>query len=134
MDAPISPGLGAEKMAQGQAGVRRGRSLWSVNVGRRKIPTDQVLANPLRHAIVVHLAHVGGHATCAEICRALGIPFRGSVAWSAGILVRAGLVRKHIAGTAAERALVLTITPHGRAALAGNTSNNHQRRSLELTA
>ncbi len=101
-------------------------------MGRHKIPASQVLDNPLRRAVLEHLARVGGHASTIETCRALGIVHRGSVTWAADILVRAGMIRRHRIGAGCRRSVILTIAANGRAAIAGGTVNSPQ--ALELSA
>lgn len=100
-------------------------------MGRHQIPPSQVIENPLRRAVLHHLSRVGGHAPTIETCRALGIVHRGSLTWSADILVRAGMIRRHRIGAGSRRSIILTITPRGRAAIAGG---DVLPQALELSA
>ncbi|MGY8631843.1 MarR family winged helix-turn-helix transcriptional regulator [Bradyrhizobium sp. 14AA] len=102
-------------------------------MGRHQIPASEVLINPLRRAVLHHLARVGGHASAMEVRGALGIPHRASLTWSANILVRAGMVRRRKIGAGCRRTVIYTLTLSGRAAIS-TERHNPSFLALESTA
>jgi hypothetical protein len=100
-------------------------------MGRHRIPEGDILANPLRRAILLHLVTAGGHSSMMELNRALGIVHRGSTRWACDLLLRDGLIRRHMVGSGDVRASVITITKAGRAAIAGDVKSPQ---ALEMSA
>ncbi|MET4384354.1 DNA-binding MarR family transcriptional regulator [Bradyrhizobium sp. F1.4.3] len=83
----------------------------------RQIPPDEVLAHPMRRAVLAHLIQAGGNSTSVVTSAQLGI-HRQSLVKHAALLIRGGHLWVSLDGRGSRRTLTLHITRRGRNAIA----------------
>jgi predicted ArsR family transcriptional regulator len=93
-----------------------------IRMGRPPISAEQVLADPVRAAVLGHIRT--GKATAISIADTLGIERRGCLANHLSRLHKFGLISRRISRRpGGGRELVLKITPKGIAILSSKETN-----------